>query len=573
LISVNFDTEIMTDEALASDSESLNMKLNVNGDEQTYKMSETYLSDEQIASWINHEKANGRILCWEELNIVKGFDPVTIRCLKEKFTLMDATLKGGMKWKPKQIRFAIQSRNTVLPKGETIRNVYTQGDNWNHSIKLRAAGERYRLGITCEKDAGEMIFRNGKPDYVSWFVSYSGLSRTTELILGDFHIQVGQGLVSGTMRFGNFLMDPGSVVSNQTMIRPHSSLSEAGYHRGIGFRYKKSRLSVLATLSNIRLDGSISLVKTSDPVSNMFIQDISGYHRTNSELNKKEITSRKCGVLDLMYSSNRWEAGICGLVWKDKILEKRFIGYYLRQNLAGAISMHSRWKLNQGQLFAEIASSPTMDIGWATGMVINPDKKITTTINLGGSKRGPLTPYSNAIGFINNERFFIQLAITAKPIPKLELTPYLINRKNSSNTIGDLNNNPCFETGIRMIYRQNRKSKYSMMLRTMERYESYEETRYDANAVSQKINQLRLQSEMLPVFGVTITSRIEIKSMNGISEKKFAMMAFQDIDIDNKRWPFKFKFRATLFNAPDYELAIRMNEEDLPGNYRQSLCY
>lgn len=174
--------------------------------------------------------------------------------------------------------------------------------------------DRLRYGFVAQKDAGETMLhdtinhRRGF-DFYSGYVYLKDVSKWKHLVLGDYHLQLGQGLTLWTgFSMGNSTTVLPSV-KRGNMVSPSGSSSEAQYLRGFAAVRSFNRVTSLFFISYGRRDASL---EDADSLSEQTaISSIleSGYHRTVSELQSRKTIREFVTGAHAYYRSNRWKLG------------------------------------------------------------------------------------------------------------------------------------------------------------------------------------------------------------------------------------------------------------------------
>ena len=107
------------------------------------------------------------------------------------------------------------------------------------------------------------------------------------LAVGDFTVNMGQGLtqwMSLAFKKGHDIM---SVKRQSPVLRPYNSAGEIFFHRGVGVNVGKKNWqgTVLGSLRNG--DANFTAMDTTTGRTNYFLPATSGLHRTNSEVADK----------------------------------------------------------------------------------------------------------------------------------------------------------------------------------------------------------------------------------------------------------------------------------------------
>jgi hypothetical protein len=137
------------------------------------------------------------------------------------------------------------------------------------------------MNLTQEKDAGEPLNGITGFDFISGHVALMDNGKLNELVVGDYSLSFGQGLVlwSGGA-FGKGREVVGTVSKNERGIKPYSSAQETDFFRGVAASYG-DRISLTGFYSERPRTASVTGVDTTRFPSS------SGFHRTNNEISRK----------------------------------------------------------------------------------------------------------------------------------------------------------------------------------------------------------------------------------------------------------------------------------------------
>jgi len=189
-------------------------------------------------------------------------------------------------------------------------------------------GDYVKLGLVGAQDAGEPFFANRNKwgyDYYSSYLQLRNLGRLETLVLGNYRVSMGMGLV---MNNGFGL---GKIATLQNMGRStntltaHSSRSNS-YLQGMGTTIRLSKaFRTTAFLSYTPLDATLNKDSTARTILT------SGYHRTETEMAKKHnLHALKTGGA-LRYEAHGLHLGVNALyVHLDRPLHPQRVSLYQR---------------------------------------------------------------------------------------------------------------------------------------------------------------------------------------------------------------------------------------------------
>lgn len=277
-----------------------------------------FLSALQISNFFSHLKTNGPLKDLLELQAIDEFDLETVSRLLP-FVIINPE-KG----------YEQLSLPTLISKGEhqlVLRYVQTlekkkgfkdlPGSRYLGSPQQLLFKYKFQLAklaslsILADKDAGETFFSgNNKSgfDFLSASLAFYKNGRFKQIILGDFSVQLGQGLSLWTGSSFGKGPDVAGVAKKETGLKPYSSTSEFTFFRGIGVTFKLLPNIDLNTFISYRtLDASLS--KDSMGRQTLSTIGMSGLHRTPTEISNQGKLGQLLYGTNIQYSSNGFDLG------------------------------------------------------------------------------------------------------------------------------------------------------------------------------------------------------------------------------------------------------------------------
>ncbi len=211
-----------------------------------------------------------------------------------------------------------------------------EGYQYKHSIRYDFSyGDRVRFGVLGAQDAGEPFFagkNNLGYDFYSFYFVLKKLGKIKTLALGRYRVRFGMGLViNNNFSFGK-LSALSSLGRGGSNIRAHSSLSSGNYLQGAATTVNIVKgLDVSAFVSYRKFDATLN----SDDGTIATILE-SGYHRTETELDKKNNSSHVLAGGNVDYSAGGFHVGLTGVyVSLDKRLKPKTEAVYRRHYASG----------------------------------------------------------------------------------------------------------------------------------------------------------------------------------------------------------------------------------------------
>ncbi len=233
-----------------------------------------WISNVSALAIINYRDQIGGFTNVGELIQVANMNPDLIQYIQKYITILP---------KSSRKKFFITTKTRLSQKlkyeGELEKDSYDHSPlkaynrlNFNYEKNLR-------LGLLLEKDSGERRI----DDLKIYFLSYHDNANQNRLIIGNYRLEVGQGLVFGNP-YGYYKgSDPiyAAKIHRRNLLE-YSLVDENASLYGVSGQYCFSIYQFIIFYSSKKLDATVN----SDGTFESFYT--SGYHRNSSEMNKKD---------------------------------------------------------------------------------------------------------------------------------------------------------------------------------------------------------------------------------------------------------------------------------------------
>ncbi len=173
-------------------------------------------------------------------------------------------------------------------------------------------GQQVNIGLAAAQDEGEPFFKGRNKygyDFYTGFVLLKGIGQLHTLVVGRYRLRFGMGLIlNNSYGFGK-LATMTALINSSTHISGHASRTEGNYLQGAAGTIKIAKgLDLTAFASYRKIDATLN--KDSATVATILK---SGYHRTQSEMNRRRNTSETLVGGNINWMSNGFHLGITGL--------------------------------------------------------------------------------------------------------------------------------------------------------------------------------------------------------------------------------------------------------------------
>jgi hypothetical protein len=379
------------------------------------------LSERQLNSFFDYRQQFGNLLSIYELQAIPDFDLPIIYKLMAFVTVVPENRKlwNGLN-NPTQNYFIFRTENLLeQKKGFTPAIPDTKGvlpqrflgspTQWYARYRYSRSRD-FSFGFTMEKDEGEKFnfdpkTRNYGPDFLSFHAQVQNRGRLKNLIIGDYQLQIGQGLIYSA----GFVLGKGQETVYTTRrpttgARPYTSVVEGGFFRGITATFNLSkRLELTAMYSRVRRDGTVNGDNTTDTADD-FVSSIlsSGLHRTPNEAYKKaQVLENSIGA-HLLYKVPRGQLGATILnTTFDRNLQKKPT-YYNTYDFAGSnnlmLGLHGNYLFKNYNIFGEVARSQSGGLGVVAGALTSLSKRLDGSLLFRSFAPNFQSFYANAFG-------------------------------------------------------------------------------------------------------------------------------------------------------------------------------
>ncbi len=542
------------------------------------------LNDIQISQLISHKSEYGDLISLHELQSIPSFDLKTIKALEPFVSvgggLYDYNMGIGEMLKNAKSELYIKWRRILEDqKGfdQNRTNAY-EGDPNKLYLRYKFAHEnRLRITLLAEKDSGEAFFAGSNPNGFDFYSAHIHLKeysqRLKDLIIGDYTVSLGQGLILHN-GFGSsksaYVMD---VKKGGRKLKSYNSINETNYNRGVATTLgisKKIKATVFA--SHKAVDANI----ISDTTDFEFGFDsfssfkIDGFHRTPSEIEKERTLRQTSAGASLQYSTNKLSVGINALYdrFNTSLLRDnkaynlfRFSGQEL---LNTSVDYSFRWK--NLHFFGETAMSDNLSFANLHGVLIGMDKKVDFTVVTRNFDRDYQALIPNAFAETNgavNEKG-IYLGLILRPIKNWTVNSYFdiwqhpwLRFRQDAPSGGR-------EFLIKLNYYKKRKFDFYVQYKyeTKEENSPVVENRIDKVAYFD-LHRLRIHFDHKLSKALSLRNRIEFSRHREINKISNGYLIFQDILFKPIASKFSFTARYALFDTYDSDSRIYAYENDL----------
>jgi hypothetical protein len=542
------------------------------------------LNDNQVRNILAYREALGPFLDVHELQAVSGINQADAKMLslfvsvplktpdiqnyrKRILTGANRVLFRWSRTMEKQ-----QGYKTIDSLGQAYR-----GDPNAFLIKWQYnAAKLINSGIIIEKDAGEKYFDSSHRgfDHIGFYLSLKPEnSALTKIILGDYKVNMGQGLLCHASFLGSKSALVMNIVRSGTSFRKHSASTEYGYKRGIATEWRIKRFRFSFFISANKVDTKLSQDTLVDGERSMTGIILTGYHRTSDE-NQMRSNQLQTSVGSILgYHSRLFKIG---LNFKFDRFEKAFGPtsklYQLYRPPSNAfmnVSIDHNLRLFNINFSGEIARSMN---GGGVAMVQSAQVILSKKIDFGFLYRNYSSAYFSLEGSAfgsatqtGNEKG-LYLALIIEPASEWRLSAFLdcwkfpwLKYNIDAPTLG-------YEYFIKLDYIKKRRLKAYLLFKTTMKQKNLTVGTFGVKPIINDMsNSIRSHLNLNLTRAIEIRTRIEMKYSESIWQSAF--LIYQEVIYSPLDKAFSFSVRYALYNTPDHIVGFYTFERDVVHSY------
>lgn len=536
------------------------------------------LSHRLAQNIINHRTEHGSFVSVENLMNVAGIGQVTFERIRPFLTINGDVSKGlnsfyGRGDWTQNGRFEGYSRyrRVVQAQEGFVRPDSLGGYHgapYSFYQRFHYRSRHLSLNLTQDKDPGEPLTYPAGFDYSSWHVAIQNKEGLQALIIGDYSVSFGQGLLlwSGGS-FGKSSNTVGGLVKNERGVRPYTSAQESAGFRGIAVKVGE-KLQFTGFYSNRKRTASESVEGSVNfPTS-------SGLHRTTNEIGRRNNLGQltyggriralsSMGYFGVSAFHNHFDRNIA--VGRNPYQLALFSG----QDRSG-YSIDFRLLLDRFQLFGEAAYTDNGGYGLITGSVYRVDPR--TDVAISYRYYDPFLQSLFGAGFgeqsgipRNEEGFYLGLRHALNSTVRVD--GYVDFFRFPSPRFQTTQPTSGVDGLIRIEFQPNRATNFYSLIRIKTREQEVTGRdpfgrEYHPLSNHTRAN-VRLHSEHQLLRNLRLRLRFDlIRTQTALGDVFWGTLLFKDIRF-NPFHNFRIDARITVFDADDFESRLYQFENDL----------
>ncbi len=354
-----------------------------------------FLTPLQIQYFLKYRQLLGNFISIYELQAVPGWDVGTIK----KILPYIIVAEENSGWKNIGQRLSSGTHTILLraaqvlekSKGYTVTGPgnYYMGTPQKLLLRYKYAwGNLLQYGITADKDAGEQFFKGAQKSGFDFYTAHlflRNLGKIKAIALGDFTVNMGQGLVQWQSLAFKKSAGVVNVKRQSPVLRPYNSAGEFNFNRGAGITLAAHQnIDITAFFSYKKISGNLVVTDTliTEPVISSMLS--SGYHRTPTEVADRYNTAHTSYGGAVRYKKHLFQMGINGVGYHFSLPFQKADRVYNYFSIQGSswynISADYSYTLKNMHFFGETATSRNGGIAVVQGLQVSTDKNIEMSV-------------------------------------------------------------------------------------------------------------------------------------------------------------------------------------------------
>jgi Helix-hairpin-helix motif len=406
----NQDVETEDDAYLQSLHGFLKDPVNLNTADEEEMERLQMLSSLQIQNIMAYRKMLGHFIDIYELQAVPTLDITTIEKMRPFITVSNNDIIGSIAQRLHggTSSFLVRARQVLEPSKGYLLNASTATNFYPGSpqnIFMRYAYNYKNLlqyGILGEKDAGEQFFRGAQKqgfDFYSAHFFARNLGIIKALALGDFTVNMGQGLTQWQSLAFKKGADVINIKRQSAVLMPYNSAGEIYFHRGIGITLGNDNWQATFFASYRKMDANFNAdtVYNNDFVSSL---ETSGYHRTKDEVADKGVLHQTAIGGNLSFNPDHFHIGLNTIQYHFNLPLQKSAAPYNLFALSGSnfgnSSIDYSYTFKNCHFYGETAITNKLDKALVTGLLISLDANVDMSFLYRNISRSYQSLYTNA---------------------------------------------------------------------------------------------------------------------------------------------------------------------------------
>jgi hypothetical protein len=416
--------------------------VNINTADETFFRDLRMLTPMQIQNFLAYRTLMGKLISIYELQAIPGWDVITIQKIRPFIIVsgsqglledLGTRFRNGDNTILVRVSQTLERSRGYLLDSSNAKNFYP-GSPQRLFVRYKYIYKNLlQYGVVAEKDAGEELFKGSQKkgfDFYSAHLFVRNVGIIKSLALGDFTVNMGQGLtqwMSLAFKKGPDIM---AVKRQSAVLRPYNSAGEIFFHRGAGITVGKDKWQATLFGSIRKVDANFNADTSNSQDDFISSLQTSGLHRTNSELEDKGSQRQLAFGGNFSYRPGRLHLGVNAIQFQFKYplvkANDPYNLYALSGKTFGNYSTDYSYTYKNMHFFGEAAITDKKYPAFVNGLLLSVANNVDMSFFYRNISKGYQSLYTNAFTestFPTNEKGLFA-GITVRPHSSWRIDAY-----------------------------------------------------------------------------------------------------------------------------------------------------
>ncbi len=298
-----------------------------------------FLTNIEIAGILQYIELSGPLISLYEFNAIRELDSEKARLL----SLITSTKNIESSLSKPRATWTFAIKNTDWKNQKSFPNFL-----FREKFQLLLPSN-ISLGYRSENDPNEIRFKHQNLfDFNSFYCQYK--NDKVLFILGDFHVNYGQGLISWTGWSSYKNIGLSQIQKLNQGYAPYKSYDESKFYRGLSSQIQKGKFTIFGFHSNKSIDAKIQHGLQKKYILSM---PKTGIHVTDNERISRQSIYEKANSIGLSYSNKGWLSSFYHIQW-DLPYDLLHSEISYQKNHFKQYGFHWAYSKNRFSLFQEL---------------------------------------------------------------------------------------------------------------------------------------------------------------------------------------------------------------------------
>ena len=538
-------------------------------------MSINLLTPEQVKQFMLFRTTFGNFISMAELQAIPFWDIPTIRLVlpylyiehdEQQLSSLKKVMISGMhtiiyRTGGKKTDTLINDPGSFQRPNENTRNNHPQLLIYRFNLR-----DDVKVGLTVEKDVGEKKLT----DHVSGYFMLNNRSGLSKLIIGDYVVNMGQGLIHwqghSFGRSSNIIQG----LKQGKIYKPHTGTDENIFHRGAAITFQKKNIELSTFFSALRIDANILVNVLSGEKTVSSILN-SGLHRSESELADKNALKQIAVGSKMTWNTTKAKISLNHIRFNYDIPFNKHGLPYNKYSISGDSWQNSSidysWSSSIGLFFGEMAIDKRSAMAMTAGIIKSFDPKYDISLIFRNMSKDYKAIHSSTLsrqGEAGNEQGLFA-CFNLLPSSKIRIEGFSDHYTN----LWPVYNTDGIRRGqsyaIQYQWRPDKKSELYIRWRSIREITNGSAEASHTNQLARiTSNSIRLHASSIMSEAITLRYRAEIIwLLNEYKAREQGILSYAEIIIKPKRSAISISSRIAVFETDSYASRVYAYERDV----------